>query len=288
MNKIEKFWNQKTMVKGLFKTAEESREWNLNRRVNQYPLFKELMGVFENHKGKVVLDYGCGPGNDLVWLAEEGQAKKVIGVDVSEKALEQARHRKHLHKLNNIKLKRASDSNPKIPQKDESVDFINCGGVLHHISYPDKILKEFYRIMKSGGTARIMVYNRESLHYHVWVAYHKMIVHPKFRDKFGKMSLSEAFSKSTDSEQCPKSVCYRGSDFVKMCETAGFQAEFLGGYFIKRNIKLYNKYKDIAPNDKRLNDESRQFIKDVVYNNGLPLYNGKYCGFGGSYFLRKE
>lgn len=275
------------MVKNLFNNAQESRAWNLNKRVNKYPLFKELMGVFQPHKNEVVLDYGCGPANDLIWLAEEGQAKKVIGLDVSQKALSQAQHRIKLHNLKNVVLKKVSDESPKIPLKDNSVDFINCGGVLHHVSYPGKVLQEFYRVLKPGGTARIMVYNRDSLHYHIWVAYEKMIVNPKFRDTFGKMSLKEAFSKSTDSVNCPKSVCYSGEEFVKICENIGFYAKFLGGYFIKRNIKLYNKYKDIAINDKRLNEESRQFIKEVDNTGPFPKYKGKYCGWGGSYILRK-
>lgn len=287
MNKIEKFWNQKTMVNKLFNSPEESRAWNINKRVNAYPLFKELMGVFESHKNQIVLDYGCGPANDIIWLAEEGEAKKVIGLDVSHKALSQANHRIKLHGLKNVVLKHISDEKPSLPLKKNSIDFINCGGVLHHVSYPGKVLTEFYRVLKPGGTARIMVYNRNSLYFHLWVAYKKMIISSKFRDTFGKMTLEEAFSKSTDSTSCPKSVAYKGEDFVKVCQKIGFDAEFLGGYFIKKGIKLYNKYKDVAPKDKRLNEESRKFISEVDGSGDYPTYKGKYCGFGGSYFLKK-
>jgi len=46
----------------------------------------------ENCKNKVVLDYGCGNGIHSVPLAKMG-AKKVIGIDLSEKSLEIAREK---------------------------------------------------------------------------------------------------------------------------------------------------------------------------------------------------
>jgi len=46
----------------------------------------------ENCKNKVVLDYGCGNGIHSVPLAKMG-AKKVFGIDLSEKSLEIAREK---------------------------------------------------------------------------------------------------------------------------------------------------------------------------------------------------
>ena len=45
----------------------------------------------------VVVDYGCGPGNDLVGFSEFSKTKKLIGVDVSKTALKVAETRLKLH-----------------------------------------------------------------------------------------------------------------------------------------------------------------------------------------------
>ena len=72
-----------------------SRKDSLNYfkwRNSQYPGYIELMPV-SNQDGKIVLDYGCGPGNDLVGFAEFSNVKELIGVDVSKPALELAEKR---------------------------------------------------------------------------------------------------------------------------------------------------------------------------------------------------
>ncbi len=43
--------------------------------------------------------YGCGPGNDLVGFLLWGHARQVIGIDISRKALELARRRLALHRI---------------------------------------------------------------------------------------------------------------------------------------------------------------------------------------------
>ena len=48
-------------------------------------------------EGKTVLDYGCGPGNDLVYFSVLTPAAKIIGMDVSQKALNIAKKRLKLH-----------------------------------------------------------------------------------------------------------------------------------------------------------------------------------------------
>jgi len=288
MNEIEEFWNRKTMVKNLFQNVNDSRQWNIEKRINAYPFFKKYMGVFDSHEGEIVMDYGCGPANDIIWLAEEGKSKMIIGFDTSHKALSQARHRINLHGFKNVELYHIRDDNPVLPLDNNTIDFINCGGVLHHTSHPEKIIKEFYRVLKPNKTSRIMVYNRDSLFFHVFVSYEKRFMSKKFKDLFGKMTPEEAFSKSTDSTECPKSIAYRPSDFVKICKNAGFSVEFVGGYFTGKEIKSYGKYGNISINDERLENESRSFIKEVKLDSeNYPIYRNKHCGIGGSYLLKK-
>ena len=53
--------------------------------------------MWGEHDGEVILDYGCGPGNDLVGYALYTGARRIVGVDVSPRALELARDRLALH-----------------------------------------------------------------------------------------------------------------------------------------------------------------------------------------------
>ena len=57
---------------------------------------------------------------------------------------------------------------------DNSVDYIFSQGVIHHTSYPEKILSELYRVLKLGGKAKIMVYNYDSPFVHQYIAYYKI------------------------------------------------------------------------------------------------------------------
>ncbi len=82
------------------------------------------MGLYGSHDNEVILDYGCGPGNDLVGYGVYSNAKKLIGIDVSEKALELARRRLLLHKISpeRIELIQTSDSNVRNPLGNCTVD----------------------------------------------------------------------------------------------------------------------------------------------------------------------
>ena len=60
-----------------------------------YPGYIELMPV-NQADGLVVLDYGCGPGNDLVGFGHFSNPKKLIGADVSARN-ENSKKRTDLH-----------------------------------------------------------------------------------------------------------------------------------------------------------------------------------------------
>lgn len=57
------------------------------------------MELWGEHSNQVVLDYGCGPGNDVTGFLVHSDAKQVIGADVSRKALDLAARRLALHQI---------------------------------------------------------------------------------------------------------------------------------------------------------------------------------------------
>lgn len=281
----EKYWSYHSVNPKPFFSIKKSIN-DLNLRFEDYPKFKELMDLWGVHKNETILDYGCGPGNDLIGFLTFSQVKKVVGIDVSWEALKLAQSRLYLHKIdpNRVDLLKISDNVPEIPTNSDFFDYIYSEGVLHHTSHPEKILKEMYRVLKKGCKCHIMVYNKDSIWYHLYVPYVKKILKLKYEN----LSDDEAFSKTTDGEVCPISRCYCPNTFIEMCENSGFFVKFLGGYLSSWEIEWYEKYGVNALKDTRLSSEHKDFIQKIsIGSDGLPMINGYYAGIGGVYYLEK-
>jgi ubiquinone/menaquinone biosynthesis C-methylase UbiE len=284
--RVDAYWEEFTVLAKPFAGTTESLEY-LDWRAAQYPLFAELMELYGTHDDEVILDYGCGPGNDVVGFVAHTYARKVIGIDVSAKALELARRRLALHDAegSRFELIKSTDAATTIPLADASVDFVNSGGVLHHTSHPQELLCELYRVLRPGGRAIIMVYNRDSLWYHLHAAYIKQVVEGAWTD----MSADDAFQRTTDSEECPLARAYHPEAWSAMCRRAAFDpVEFVGGYLSLHELEIWTTYGKQAMADRRLGREHRKFLRALTVDaGGLPLYRGKHAGIGGVYKLRK-
>ncbi len=280
----EAYWREHTVNSTPFRSARDSERY-LEWRFAEYPCFRELMELWGDHDGETILDYGCGPGDDLVGFLLYTGARRVIGVDVSPRALELARHRIGLHRvdLDRVELVRASDAEPSIPLADASVDFVNCGGVLHHTSHPEALLAELARVLRPGARANVMVYNRDSVYFHLHVAYVRMLL----EDAFPRLSAEEAFARSTDGEECPISRCYRPAEFLALCEAAGLRGEFAGGYLSRWDLGALS-HLDRALADERLAAEHEDFLRALQLDEqGRPFLDGRPAGIGGTYRLTR-
>ncbi|HEY3921237.1 MAG TPA: class I SAM-dependent methyltransferase [Gaiellaceae bacterium] len=278
---VERYWTGHTVNSTPFGSAAESEEY-LQWRFDEYPLFREKMALWGDHDGDVILDYGCGPGNDLVGFLLYTACSRVVGADVSPKSLELARGRLDLHRLDveRYSLVRLLDSRPAIPSPDSSVDFVHCAGVLQHTTDPAAILGELRRVVRPDASGRVMVYNRDSLWFHLYTAYQRMIV----QGMFGGLSVEEAFARNTDGPDCPISRCYRSADFVALAESEGFGAEYLGGYFARIELDLYRDLLGLALSDDRLDRSHRDFLGALAEDDqGYPCFQGEHAGIGGVY-----
>jgi len=283
---VDEYWNQHTLHTRIFVSARESEKY-LRKRNSEYPMFPELMDLYGDHGGEEVLDYGCGPGDDVTGFLLWSNARKVIGMDVSGKALGQLRHRLALHRVDTsrVELIRITDASGKIPLPDDSVDWIQCGGVLHHTTHPQEIVKEFKRVMKPGAQGRLMLYNRDSVMYHVWIAYAQLIVN----DAFPGLTIDQAFTKSTDGPDCPVSDAWAPKRVLDMIAGAGLSGTFRGGYISVVELDWLKTYGAAAAADERLGDEHREFIREIELDaRGYPMWRGKYAGIGGVYTISKN
>ena len=285
MPAVDRYWNRHLVRAGEFSSDKDSEDY-LRWRSAQYPLFAEFMELYADHTGQTILDYGCGPGNDVVGFLLWSNPVRVIGMDVSETALGLARHRAGLHRLDpaRFELHQLSDATPTVPLQDASVDWLHCLGVLHHSTHPTELMSELARVMKPGAQGRLMLYNRESVWYHVYVAYVEMVLNEKYLG----LTVDQAFTRSTDGPDCPVSDAWSQERALKLVSDAGLRGTYLGGYLSLDEIEWWGRHGAAARADSRLEDEHRRFASRVTLDaRGYPTVDGSPAGIGGVYTLSK-
>jgi SAM-dependent methyltransferase len=105
---------------------------------------------FYDPAGKVVLDYGCGPGYLTTYLIDNG-AVSVTGIDVSEGEIEQAQAKAEQEGLQEVTRFLVADAHAtEFP--DDSFDLIVGDSILHHLDMR-VALAEIGRILRPGGRA---------------------------------------------------------------------------------------------------------------------------------------
>src|SRR5687768_6381408 len=113
---------------------------------------------FSSFKGQRLLEVGCGIGTDLVRFAKGGA--RVTGVDLAETAIDLARKNFALQGVAPEELRVANGE--ALPFGDGAFDVVYGHGVIQYTADPAKLIRECHRVLKPGGTAIFMVYNRVS------------------------------------------------------------------------------------------------------------------------------
>jgi ubiquinone/menaquinone biosynthesis C-methylase UbiE len=106
-----------------------------------------------------VLIAGGGTGDGTIFLAEQLRHTnaRIVHLDMSAASLAIARERARLRQLDNIEF--IEDSLLNLPQQNlPAFDYINCSGVLHHLSDPDAGLRALRSVLKPDGAIGLMVY----------------------------------------------------------------------------------------------------------------------------------
>lgn len=277
----KKYWTEHNVtLHHEFSTKEESLEY-FHWRNDQYFNYIELMPV-SGFDGKSVLDYGCGPGHDLIGFGTFSACKRLVGVDVSSSSVAESRSRLALHGITAETVVLDSDV-VALPFEDATFDHIHSSGVLHHTPDPLAILKELRRVLKPGGSMNVMIYNYDSLWVHLYVAYQRSIV----EGLYPRESLRDQFRHSTDGETCPISNCYRPAEWIALCAEAGFDAHFSGAAVSIFELSILDK-RFAAIMNRRLPPGSREFLKSLEFDVHIaPKYHGHHAGIDACYQLKR-
>ncbi len=104
--------------------------------------------ALELSKGDTVVELGCGTGlNFHLVLDAIGTEGKLIGVDLVDKMLDQARKRVKENGWKNVELVQRDFAEYKFP---DGVDGIFATGALSYSPHYDKIIKQGYDALKTG------------------------------------------------------------------------------------------------------------------------------------------
>ena len=180
------------------------------------PWMSEELG-YEFTGGLDVLDVGCGQGIDLFQYAQAGA--HATGIDLTPRHAELASA--HLAAMG-LEAVVVNGDAEHLPFEDDSFDRVSSNGVLHHTPDMPAALAEIRRVLRPGGEARIIVYNKSSLHY--WfnqVLGHGVIQGRLLRERSMANILSSGVERTSIGAR-PLVNVYRPRKLAAMPDGAGF------------------------------------------------------------------
>ncbi len=147
-------------------THDEFKDDNLNEETLQRFFLtgeKHIGSLFEliqkhfipDFKPESVLDFGCGTGRLSIPLAR--RAKQVVGLDISNDMLKEARKNAEKFSLSNLDFKLSDDSLSLV--KGEKFDLIHSYIVLQHINVERgmQIIDRMLKLLNPGGMGALQI-----------------------------------------------------------------------------------------------------------------------------------
>jgi ubiquinone/menaquinone biosynthesis C-methylase UbiE len=166
---VREFWNAKSC--GEVYAEGESPAARLEKQaLERYTLEPWIFGfaAFGDGRGRDVLEIGVGMGADHLEWAKSGP-RSLTGIDLTERAIEFTAERVACYGLKSEL--RVADAE-RLPFPNNSFDIVYSYGVLHHSPDTAQAIREVYRVLRPGGSARIMIYHTRSLvGYMLWLRY---------------------------------------------------------------------------------------------------------------------
>ncbi len=99
-------------------------------------------------QGKLLLDLGCGAGENSVYFAKRGA--RCVATDYSPGMVEVALQ---LAAANGVEIEGRTANAMALEFPDNTFDLVYASNLLHHIPEPKLALKEMHRVLKPGGKA---------------------------------------------------------------------------------------------------------------------------------------
>jgi SAM-dependent methyltransferase len=187
--RVSEFWNKASCGEELLLPSVE-REGYVQQAQERYRLESFIPGFadFDDSRGLKVLEIGVGLGADHQCFAQAGA--HLFGIDLTPRAIEHTTRRLAVFGLKSTLAVGDAES---LTFGDNTFDVVYSWGVLHHSPDTPKAFREVLRVLKPGGVARIMIYQKWSIvGLMLWIRYGLLRLRPW-------TSMSEIYSKHLES-----------------------------------------------------------------------------------------
>lgn len=156
---VRDFWNEASCGERLLLPSADRAgfEQQAHERYRLEP-YIETFADFDRWRGQNVLEIGVGLGADHQRFVEAGA--QTHGIDLTPRAIEMCRSRLDAFGLRS-ELRVGDAEN--LPYGDQTFDLVWSWGVIHHSPDTPAAVREIFRVLKPGGTARVMIYNKWSM-----------------------------------------------------------------------------------------------------------------------------
>ena len=156
---VHAFWNDRSCGEKLYLSSDQLEGYRQQSQMRYMlePFIRDFAD-FEQWRDQEVLEIGVGLGADHQSFAQGGA--KLTGIDLTERAVLHTQRRFELLGLNSDL--RVGDAE-NLPFSDATFDLVYSWGVLHHSPDTPKAIREVFRVLRPGGSARIMIYNKYSI-----------------------------------------------------------------------------------------------------------------------------
>jgi SAM-dependent methyltransferase len=156
---VHDFWNAASCGEELYLRNRDKAGYlaQSRRRYELEPFIPAFANAAET-RGRDVLEIGVGLGADHQLFAEAGS--RLTGIDLTERAIDHVRRRFEAFGLRSD-LRVANAERLQFP--DQSFDLVYSWGVLHHTPDTPTAVREVARVLRPGGSARVMMYHKQSV-----------------------------------------------------------------------------------------------------------------------------
>jgi len=126
-----------------------------NVRIGDPEMIHQILRDTNLNQDSLVLDLGCGTGNNTILFAEATQAK-VVGIDISYGMLEKANEKTKM-----IPFVQAPADGLPFPEK--IFHFVFMTEVIHHLPTPLSAIEDIFRVLKPGGSLCIVTQSHKQI-----------------------------------------------------------------------------------------------------------------------------
>ena len=160
-NEIKTYWDKRPCNLNHSKNRVGTKEYFNEVEKKKYFVEHHIpkFANFPNWKNKKVLEIGCGLGTDAVNFCRNGA--NYTGLELSTESLKLAKERFEVFNLEGKFYEKNAEENLDDLGLN-SYDLVYSFGVIHHSINPQKIVDNVYKLLKKGGTFKLMLYAKNS------------------------------------------------------------------------------------------------------------------------------